>query len=600
MSSSALPSFFAIYYRPMKKHGGGNNNTTKPGRSKNTKPPGFVLSMKKDLKGIKKKNSRKKNTNSHSQSQPASSLGFNQSRRTSFKPVKGGRRAGSGDHASKTVATTRERGIGTRETKNGAVDERVRRQACAALTTLLNADATAKHGASIKSLTLGERVYAKRATYALTIETLRYLPVLRIVARESGMVDVNTSSPAGCAEGMKPCLLYVLMYEMLIGPSGADALRLPGAGGAARKVASAEDDLRKAADSLCEEHGVAHLREVLGKLTSTAARQHTRESCFVRVNAALTPQTATTRKICAKLASELDAKPDEHVPLGLVVPASRARELAEHDLVANGHVILQGKSSCLAALALAPSPGETVVDCCAAPGNKTSHLAALVGSGGTVLAVERDASRHRMLRKRLALLLGKTSNAVRCVQADFLDLVARAMNQNTSKKRKNHAGGTDADDGIATLCAATSVLVDAPCSGSGTRNTRGDTLVANARDADDADASEEREVKRAAALGRLQAKLLTAALSLPSARRVVYSTCSIYPAENEEVVGACMEHAKLHGFHLKRALPSWPRRGLASAGVAGVDLDRVVRVDPDADGADGFFVALFEKSTRTS
>ena len=61
---------------------------------------------------------------------------------------------------------------------------------------------------------------------------------------------------------MKPCLFYVLLFEMLLG-AGAEALRLPATGGAARKVAYHEPVMRAAADALCSARGAADLRALL-------------------------------------------------------------------------------------------------------------------------------------------------------------------------------------------------------------------------------------------------------------------------------------------------------------------------------------------------
>lgn len=64
---------------------------------------------------------------------------------------------------------------------------------------------------------------------------------------------------------------------------------------------------------------------------------------------------------------------DHLLPHVLHIPPSVA--LYNHPLVTSGHLVLQGWSSCLPAAALAPEQGWTVLDACAAPGNKTSHLA---------------------------------------------------------------------------------------------------------------------------------------------------------------------------------------------------------------------------------
>ena len=73
-------------------------------------------------------------------------------------------------------------------------------------------------------------------------------------------------------------------------------------------------------------------------------------------------------------------------------------DLHDHPLVASGALVLQSKASCMPAHALAPRPGWAVVDGCAAPGNKTTHLAALMGNSGAVFAFE--ARRRRCRRRR--------------------------------------------------------------------------------------------------------------------------------------------------------------------------------------------------------
>ena len=70
---------------------------------------------------------------------------------------------------------------------------------------------------------------------------------------------------------------------------------------------------------------------------------------------------------------------------GLLLLPQSAR-LHDHPWVADGRLILQGRASCIPAHVLAPQPGWTVVDCCAAPGNTTTQLAAILGGGGSVLA----------------------------------------------------------------------------------------------------------------------------------------------------------------------------------------------------------------------
>ncbi|KAI5128044.1 28S Rrna (Cytosine-C(5))-Methyltransferase [Manis pentadactyla] len=67
---------------------------------------------------------------------------------------------------------------------------------------------------------------------------------------------------------------------------------------------------------------------------------------------------------------------DPLLPELLVFPVQT--DLHQHPLYQAGHLILQDKASCLPAMLLAPPPGAHVIDACAAPGNKASHLAALL------------------------------------------------------------------------------------------------------------------------------------------------------------------------------------------------------------------------------
>jgi 25S rRNA (cytosine2278-C5)-methyltransferase len=176
------------------------------------------------------------------------------------------------------------------------------------------------------------------------------------------------------------------------------------------------------------------------------------------------------------------------------------------------------------------------------------------------------------------------------------------------------------------------VLLDPSCSGSGTAAVRQDHLLpcsvagraasadsaasaeaaaeadsaASAKAAADADSAASAEAaaeapavpageqQRVARLAAFQARALRHALSFPAARRVVYSTCSVYLEENEAVVAEVLPAAAAAGFALVPALPGWPRRGLR-CGARFPWADLVLRVHPELDGLDGFFVALFAR-----
>lgn len=211
-----------------------------------------------------------------------------------------------------------------------------------------------------------------------------------------------------------------------------------------------------------------------------------------------------------------------------------------------GHIFVQDLSSCLPAYVLNPRQGATVIDACAAPGNKTTHLAMLMNNTGTIYAVERDAERFRTLREMVEK--SGACNVV-TIHGDFLSL-----------DKKHEALGR-----------ARYILVDPSCSGSGIH------------------AGEEKDHARLSRLSAFQHKILSEALRYPSAERVVYSTCSAHEEENEEVVLRALKANP--EFALEAALPEWPMRG-----AAGYDFsDRVIRCGPQT-GTHGFFLACFVRA----
>ena len=89
-----------------------------------------------------------------------------------------------------------------------------------------------------------------------------------------------------------------------------------------------------------------------------------------------------------------------------------------------------------------------------------------------------------------------------------------------------------------------------------------------------------------------QVKLLEHAMQLPALEQLVYSTCSVYPEENEQVIARVLPLAQQLGFKLSKALPAWPRRGL-SGHCKGHR--KLLRVDHELDETDGFFVCLLTR-----
>ncbi|KAI0711953.1 S-adenosyl-L-methionine-dependent methyltransferase [Cerioporus squamosus] len=265
------------------------------------------------------------------------------------------------------------------------------------------------------------------------------------------------------------------------------------------------------------------------------------------------------------LASPKSFKQDEHIPDLLAFhPSVR---FIEDPLYLSGKIILQDKASCFPAHILAPPARNdaVVIDATAAPGNKTSHLCAIMQNKGKLYAFERD-------RKRFSTLESMLSKAhctnVEVVNSDFLTI-----------------SPNDADFG-----RATHILLDPSCSGSGIVNRMDHLLAAEQEEDDDSD--------RLNKLAAFQLKMIRHAMTFPSVRRIVYSTCSVHAIENEHVVRQALktEEAMTGGFRLARreqVLPTWPRRGFPEEMDDPADGDALVRCSPGEDATNGFFVSLF-------
>ena len=272
----------------------------------------------------------------------------------------------------------------------------------------------------------------------------------------------------------------------------------------------------------------------------------------------------TLRGDLASVRTELDAEgiPSRlvsEVPGALLLPVGARARLQATAAHAEGRVYLQGLSSQLVPLALAPRAGERVLDLCAAPGSKTSQIAALMGDGQGLLANERSRGRVHRLRAVLEQL-GVQGVSISCRPGQSFG--------------RTHPGVFER------------VLVDAPCSMEGRLRW------------DDDEAQRPVPAGRIRRLAGEQRALLAAAVSACAPGGViVYATCTLAPEENELVLHKLLrrhgERVRLEPlpWDLPDALPgltSWRERTLDP------QLVHARRLLPDAT-REGFFVARLRR-----
>ena len=204
---------------------------------------------------------------------------------------------------------------------------------------------------------------------------------------------------------------------------------------------------------------------------------------------------------------------------------------------------IQDSSAQLVGYLLDPQPGEVIIDACAAPGGKTTHIAELIGDNGTVWGCDRTPSRLKKLQENTQRL------GLKSIQICTGD--SRHQSQFTN--------------------IADRVLLDAPCSGLGTLHRRADARWRHTKET-------------VTELAMLQGELLEqVATWVKPGGSLAYSTCTLHPLENENIIKAFLDRH-----------PDWqiaspmPNSNLASFTTP----EGWLKVWPHRHQMDGFFMVL--------
>lgn len=319
----------------------------------------------------------------------------------------------------------------------------------------------------------------------------------------------------------------------------------------ARRLAAEPDAQRAfAIRHSMPDHFVTRLQRAFGDEADAVARA-------LAAPAPRTLRTNTLRctrdQLCTELAANGIAATDTRwSPWGLSVEGDA--DLFALPCYERGWFEQQDEASQLAAAIVQPPPGGRVLDLCAGAGGKTLAVAAMLQNRGEVLASDVHAGRLQELRRR-ARRAG--ANNVRAVEV-----------AGTGPDRLVDAFGPRADR----------ILVDAPCSGSGSWRRRPEARWG----IDEA---------RLHALVATQRGLLERAVDLlaPGAR-VVYATCSLLPEENEaQVEWLTARRAELEVVRVKELLGADAARPIADG------TGTFLALRPDRHGTDGFFAAVLRR-----
>jgi len=245
------------------------------------------------------------------------------------------------------------------------------------------------------------------------------------------------------------------------------------------------------------------------------------------------------------------------LPEALLIDNGFKDQLMQLDIYKAGEIYLQNLSSQLIARILDPQAQDEVLDMCAAPGSKTTHLSALMQNKGNILALEKIVGRYHKL-KSVIQLLGVKNVTVKCLDA------------------KRFRPGRSFDK----------ILIDAPCSSEGRFSLADPESFAY---------WSPRKIKEMKS--KQKGLLLRGVQLLKTGGTLVYSTCTFAPEENEEVIdwvlGKMAGKIEIVPIHFPSVpvypvLLNWRKRTFAK------EIQNCVRIAPD-ELWHAFFVAKLRR-----
>ena len=235
----------------------------------------------------------------------------------------------------------------------------------------------------------------------------------------------------------------------------------------------------------------------------------------------------------------------------LVIKNVNEKQIQKLEIYENGKIYLQSLSSMVPPLVLSPNTGEKVLDLTAAPGSKTTQMAAMMNNNGYILANELDALRC----ERLKFNIEKQGAKIIEVNNGRGEVIGKKYEEYFDK-----------------------VLLDAPCSGEG-------RFLAN--DPKTYRSWSEKTVKE---LSKLQRKLLKSAWQAVKQNGViVYSTCTLNKEENENIIEWAMNELNLKVLDIDLKI-----KNSIEIVSENLELKKAIRILPSKE-TEGFFIAKLKK-----